>query len=132
MTTLKVQTRNIFGRKNKQIREKDFIPAVVYGHGFKSISLKVSYSAFEKVLKKAGESTLIDLEIGTDKPIKVLIYDMQYEPLTNKIQHIDFYKIKTGEKIDVDVELKFMGESLVVKEAGGVLVHILDKIKIRY
>jgi len=89
MTTLKAQTRKIFGRKNKifgrknkQLREGDMIPAVIYGHGFKSMSLKVPYSAFEKVLKQAGESTLIDLEIDENNSIKVLIHDLQHEPMS--------------------------------------------------
>jgi large subunit ribosomal protein L25 len=73
---------------------------------------------------------LIDLEIGKDKPVKALIQDIQYEPVSDKIRHIDFRQIKADEKVSVEVGIKFIGESSAIKELGGVLVHGLDKVHI--
>lgn len=130
MLTLKTIPRKLKGKKTEKLRKQGFIPAVVYGYDFKPQSVQFPYLEFEKVYKQAGESTLINLEIQGKKPVKTLIYDVQYHPLTDKIQHVDFYKIKAGEKITVEVELKFVGTAPAVKELGGVLLPSLSKVEI--
>ncbi|MCG2686709.1 50S ribosomal protein L25, partial [Candidatus Parcubacteria bacterium] len=130
MLSLKAQPRELKGRKTKKIKEQGLIPAVVYGHGFKSKSIQVLALDFKKVFKEAGESSIINLEIEGDKPIKVLVYDMQRHPLKDNLQHIDFYKIKEGEKIKVETGLKFIGEAPAVKELGGVLFNNLSEVEI--
>jgi len=130
MLSLKAQPRELKGRKTKKIKEQGLIPAIVYGHGFKSKSIQVLALDFKKVFKEAGESSLISLEIEGDKPIKVLVYDLQHHPLKDTLQHIDFYKIKEGEKIKVETTLKLIGEAPAVKELGGILFQNLDKVEI--
>ncbi len=130
MLSLKAQLRELKGRKTKKIKEQGLIPAVVYGHGFKPKSIQVLALDFKKVFKEAGESSLINLEIEGGKPIKVLIHDLQRHPLKDNFQHIDFYKIKEGQKIKVETGLKLIGEAPAVKELGGVLFHNLDKVEI--
>ncbi len=131
MINLKSKTRKLFGRKNKESKNQGFIPAVVYGHDFGSVSLQLSLAELEKVFKETGESSLINLEIDEKSPIKVLIHDVQYHSLTNKIQHVDFYKIRAGEKITVETGLKFSGEAPAVKNLGGILFHNIDKLEIK-
>ncbi|MDA2936183.1 50S ribosomal protein L25 [Patescibacteria group bacterium AH-259-L05] len=130
METLSAQERKIKGRKTNFLRNKKIIPAVVYGHGFDSLPIEISYTDFIKVYKAAGESSLITLEIKNKQPVKSLIYKLQYHPLTDKIIHVDFYKIKAGEKITVEVELTFRGVSSAVKDLGGTLVTPLSKVEI--
>lgn len=130
MLTLKAKSRKIFGKKVKKLRKAGFIPAVVYGHGRESQAIEINENHFKKIFKQAGESSLIDLIIDDQPPLKVLIHQLQYDPLTEKISHIDFYQVKEKEKVIVEVELKFIGEAPVVKEKGGILVHHLTKIKI--
>jgi len=127
---LKARKRKILGKKVKKLRKMNLIPAIVYGHNISSIPVEVEKKEFEKVFKSAGESTIIDLKIDDEKPIKVLIHDVSYHPLTDEIIHVDFYQIKEKEKVTVDVNLKFINESPAVKEKGGVLIHHLTKIKI--
>lgn len=131
MVNLNSKTRKSFGKKNEEIKNQGFIPAVVYGHDFQSVALQVSLAEMEKTFKEAGESTLIDLKIDEKNPIKVLIYDVQHDPLTNTIRHVDFYKIKAGEKIEVETELEFLGEAPAVKNLGGIIFHNIDRLKIK-
>lgn len=130
MKTLKVSTRELKGRKTNLLRSKKIIPAVVYGQDFDSLPVDVSVPDFLKVYKSAGESSLINLEIKEKKPIKVLIYKIQRHVLTDDIIHIDFYKIKAGEKITVEVELTFVGISPAVKELNATLLTPLTKLEI--
>lgn len=125
---LNVQKRNITGRKLASLRRSDFIPAVVYGHNFDSVPLQVNYLDFEKVFKKAGETSMIYLKYdGESYP--VVVKDIQKNPITDKIIHIDFYKVSLKEKMTANVPLVFVGESEAVK-AGGVLVKVIDEVEV--
>lgn len=130
MLTLKAENRDILGRKTKQLRRKKIIPAVVYGHNIKARAVSVPYLDFKETYQEAGESSLINLTVDKERAIQVLVHDIQRNPLTNEISHVDFYQIKTGEKITIDIELKFVGEAPAVKELGGILVTPLSKLKV--
>jgi large subunit ribosomal protein L25 len=126
---LKSTIRTETGGKLKKLREDAFVPAVIYGHKIKSQSLKVGYKEFETVYKKAGENTLIDLFIG-DNSQKVLVYDLQVDPITEKFLHIDFYQVRMDEKISAEVPLVFIGESEAVKNESGVFVKSMNTIEV--
>lgn len=132
MENLKItaKVRKELGKKVKLLRENKSIPAVLYGHGIKNIPLIINYNTFEKVYREVGESSLIDLVIDKNAPVKVLIQDLQKDPVNDKIFHVDFHQVKMTEKITTEINLKFIGESRAVKELGGVMVKSLDRIKI--
>ncbi|MEK7211018.1 MAG: 50S ribosomal protein L25, partial [Patescibacteria group bacterium] len=94
-------------------------------------NLSVLYNAFSLAYKAAGESTLVDLKINYQPPIKVLIHDTQINPLTDEIIHIDFYQVSMVKKLEAEIAFNFMGESPVVKNSGGILIKSVDKIKVR-
>ena len=66
---LQVEIREIKGKQVAGLRRKGTMPAVVYGEGIASRNLSVDAKVFEKVYKQAGESTLVDLHVGTAAPI---------------------------------------------------------------
>lgn len=129
MLELKVQPRQELGKKVKHLREAGEIPAVLYGHNIKPISLKVSEKDFQDVYKEAGESSIITLKIGAERKV-VLIYGVQRDPVTDKIIHADFYQVKMDEKIITNVPLEFIGVSPAVKEKGGILVKNMHEIEV--
>lgn len=128
---LKLKAKLKQDKNNDRLRESGRLPAVVYGHGVENKSIDLDYQEVRKALEKAGESTLIELDIDKDELLTVLIHDVQYNTLTDTISHLDFYQIKKGEKIDLDIELNFIGEAPAVKELAGVLVKPHDKIEVR-
>jgi len=125
---LTVQKRNIFGKKLTSLRGSDFIPAIVYGHNFDSIPLQVKYLDFEKVFKKAGETTMIYLKYNGES-YPVVVKDIQKDSVTDRVIHIDFYRVSLKEKITANVPLVFVGESEAVK-VGGVLVKVIDEVEV--
>lgn len=127
---LNAQLREIIGKKVKKLREKNLIPAVLYGKDVEPQNLSVQYLPFQKIYNEAGESSLIDLAIGDRVPVKVLIHGVQKNPVSGKFIHVDFWQVKMTEKITAEIEVKFVGESPAVKELGGVLVKGLDTIKV--
>ncbi|MCD4705477.1 50S ribosomal protein L25 [bacterium] len=130
MESLKVQKREIVGKKVSQIREKGGIPAVIYGQEIKPINLTVEYIPFEKIYQKVGNSTLINLKID-DQETPVLIHQIFRNAVSSKIDHIDFYKIKYGQKLTASVELNFIGEPKAVKELSGTLVVKIKEVEIK-
>ena len=129
MPILKAEKREITGKKVRSIRKQGKIPAVVYGAGEKGTLLEVSEKDFEKVFKQAGESTLVELEIGQDKK-NVLIHDVDFDPIKDKPRHVDFLQVRMDKPIRAKVHVVFEGESPAVKNLGGVLVKIIHELEV--
>jgi len=131
MVKLLAMTRNVYGRKLKKNRAKGLIPAVIYGREVKNESLWIDQLEFSRLLKKSGESTMINLKIDDKEGRNVIIYEIQRDPVSGKIIHSDFFQVKMDEEIETEVELVYVGESPAVKELGGVLVKSLDEVTVK-
>lgn len=129
MLTLKAEKREVTGKKVRKLRNQGELPAVLYGPEIKNISLKLNLKEFEKTYKKAGETSLISLEVGNEK-FSVLVYDIKRDPLTNEPIHIDFYQPILTEEVEAFVPIVFEGESLAVKDLGGTLIKEIKEIKV--
>ncbi|MDP2704842.1 MAG: 50S ribosomal protein L25 [Patescibacteria group bacterium] len=129
MLTLEAQKRNIKTDKNETLREKGFIPAVLYGKKTPSTPITLSQKQFLSIWKDAGESTVVSVKTPEGE-FEALIHDIDIDPVTDLPRHADFYVFEKGKKIDVDVPLEFVGTSTAVKELGGVLVKVLYEVHI--
>lgn len=117
-------------RSPRALRVAGSIPAVVYGHGVPTQSVAVDRASFLRVWKSAGESSLVDLAVDEQNPVKVIIQDLQFDPRTSAVSHIDFHQVRMTEKVEVDVDLVFSGEAPAAKEMGGTLVKVLTAISV--
>lgn len=135
MLSLSAKIRKDLGKKVKSLRKKGKTPAILYGPGVKNLPLEIDLREFEKILKEAGESSLIKLQIGDEKmknkEFTVLIHEIERDPLTLKPIHIDFYQPKLKEEVEALVSLVFEGESKAVKELGGTLVKNIFEVKVK-
>ena len=128
---LKAKLREEVGRKAKQLREAGFIPAVLYGHGTENLNLTFTKSEFEKVFKEAGSSTIVSLDIDGQEPVKTLIFDTQFDPVTDKIIHADLYKVNMKEEIRTEIPLAFIGESPAVRDLEGNMITNKDAVEVK-
>ncbi|OHA20133.1 MAG: hypothetical protein A2849_03540 [Candidatus Taylorbacteria bacterium RIFCSPHIGHO2_01_FULL_51_15] len=127
MLELRVEKRAA-GERAK-LRVRGFIPAVFYGRKESSTPIAIALKDFKKVLKEAGESTVIKLSgLGEEK--EALIHEVDYEPVSGEPRHADFYVFEKGQKVQVAVPLNFIGIAPAVKELGGTLVKVLHEIEI--
>lgn len=113
----------------QQIRRAGYIPAVIYGHGVANESVEVESRQFGRVFSATGYTTLVNLAVG-EKQHTVLIREVQFHPLKDQVLHIDFYQVRLDEKVKANVPLEFIGESVAVKDAGGVLVKSLSEVEL--
>lgn len=128
MLTLTVEKRTKDSANAPSLIQTGSIPGVVYGAHQESTPISVSASTFRKILNEAGEATIVTLE-GLDKPIPVLIHEVDLDPLTNLPRHIDFYAVTKGQKVEVAIPIVFIGTSPAV-EAGANLVKVLHEIEV--
>ena len=128
---LSAQTREKMGGKNESLQREGLIPGILYGRKIKNQLVKVDAKDFEEVFKKAGESTLIDLGVGDQEKVKILVHEVQKDPVTGEYIHIDFYQIRKGEKITTKVALDFIGESPAVKNEDGVIIKNYTELEIK-
>lgn len=128
--TLAAEPRTELGRRAKQVRLSGKIPAVMYGHGLEPKAIQVKRSDFRNIYRDAGTSSLIDIAVEGEAPVKALIQDVQVHPVSLEPSHVDFHLIRMDEKVTVDVPLAFVGESKAVKELAGTLVVPKDTVEV--
>ncbi|MCA9362700.1 50S ribosomal protein L25, partial [Candidatus Kaiserbacteria bacterium] len=87
--TLNVTERDAT-KSAKSLRANGEVPAVIYGSSQAAISVTVNGKEFEKVLKEAGESTILELT-GLDKKTEVLLKEVDFNPVKQEVIHADFY-----------------------------------------
>jgi len=112
------------------LRNTGYLPAVFYGAKEESTPVKISEKDFKSLYQKAGESTVISVKYG-DRNLDALIHDVQFDAVTDKPIHVDFYIIEAGKKLEVAVPISFVGESVAEKTLGGVLVKVMHEIEIK-
>ncbi|OGH88798.1 MAG: hypothetical protein A3J93_01775 [Candidatus Magasanikbacteria bacterium RIFOXYC2_FULL_42_28] len=118
-------------KKPETVRAEHGIPAEVYGVTKENQSLVLPYNEFFKIYKDASESSLLDLTVDGKDAGKVLVQELQFEPVSGKITHVDLRRIDMKKELTVFVELKFVGESPIVKSSGGTLVKNLDRVEVK-
>src|ERR1700687_6238419 len=127
---LKTQTRDPKAEPPSKLKAAGFIPAELYGHNIANIHLSVLKNEFGKVLRKAGESTIISVEMPDGTTKNALIHDVQRHYLTSEPIHVDLYEVSMTEKLTATVPLEFIGESDAVKLLGGTLVKVVSEVEV--
>lgn len=126
---LQAQSRTQLGKAVRNLRNQGLIPAEFYGRGFPNQTLSVARGDFEKVLRSAGESSVITLVVDGKKHPSI-IHDVQYDSISGEIIHTDFYGVHMDEKITAHVPVEFTGEAPAVKAHGGVLNKAVSEIEV--
>lgn len=126
---IKAEKRKVTGRKLKYLRASGVLPANVYGKGVKSESLQVNTKEFEKLFKEVGETGIVTLEFG-EKGRPVLVGNIQRNPKTDDLLHVDFRQVDLKEKIEAQVPVTLVGESPAEKQSLGTVVLQLNEITV--
>ncbi|AKM82557.1 MAG: 50S ribosomal protein L25, large subunit ribosomal protein L25 [Berkelbacteria bacterium GW2011_GWE1_39_12] len=127
---LKAEKREVLGKKVQSLRNNGLVPVVLYGKDFDNLSLSVAKNEFEKILEKAGTSTIVDLEVDGEGNHKILLHEPQYDAVTGQILHADFYKVNMKEKIHTEIPLEFVGVSAAVADLEGNLIINKDALEV--
>lgn len=107
------------------------IPGVLYGHGETPVPVAVGSREFDVALRgHKGGNAIVSLSVaGTE--YTALVRDVQYDPVTHNILHLDFQHISLTETIEVSVPVHLTGLAVGVKDAGGILEPITRELEVR-
>ena len=126
---LQANNRQATGKNQvKKLRNQELIPGVIYAKNEENVNVQFTARDFEKVLRQAGTSTIITLDIDGEGK-EVLIKDFQTHPYKNEFLHVDFQAINQNETIRVTVPVVLVGRD-DLKVDGGVLVQNLDDVEV--
>lgn len=128
---LNAQTRTLTGKKVKQLRRSGVVPIVLYGGHIKSAALQADERSLRSVLGRAGHNRLINLDLGDTAPHIVLAREIQREPITGRLLHVDLQEVSLTEKMTLDVPIALHGMAPAVTRGEGLLIHGLEAVSIR-
>ena len=128
---VKVDAREILGKKVKQLRRQGITPVHVIGRGVESKSLQCDTADLKQVLHTAGHTHLVNLKIGKERKVHpALVREVQTNPITREILHVDFYQVQMAEKVKMEVPLLVVGESPLMKQKDTMLEHELNMLSV--
>ena len=127
--SLQIEKRTIEGKKVKTLRTQGITPIHLYGSGVESLSMQADFKDLLSILNDNGFSIPITLNDG-ENDILVFARNVQRHPLTEEILHVDFQVVSKDDEVEIEVPINLSGESPAVKNFGGILIKLLETIKI--
>lgn len=123
--------REVVGRKAKNLRAQNLVPANIYGPSRESVNVSMTPKEFKKAFTEAGYNKLIDAEIeGESGAVKLLFKEVQMDPIKDTPIHISFYQVDMTKPIHTSVPVEITGFSPAVKNNIGLLISSFDSLDI--
>ena len=127
---IEVQKRELSSKKSfvRGLRRNGDIPGIYYSHNSKE---SIPFMVTQKVLREAlkSDSQVYKINVG-NKLRDVIIKSIQYHPLTEETLHIDLYGVDMDTKVIIKVPIIIIGQSIGVKDEGGVLNQSMMEVEI--
>ena len=127
---IKAVKRDVKGTgASRRLRRAGSVPGVLYGGGKDAVTIELDHKElFLQFRHEAFHASILDLNLDGKKE-SVLLRDYQLHPVRNTIQHIDFQRVSTTEKIHVKVPFHFINADVApgVKLGGGIVAHIMTE-----
>jgi len=131
--TIQVSLRTELGKTaTKAMRKNGMIPAVVYGLNEPTVHLAISPKVVARIIaSESGMNSVVFMQReGTDIKRHVIIHDLQRDPVTGRLKHVDFLRVDPNHKVRVKVPVKLNGVPYGVKTQGGLLDFVHREIEI--
>ncbi len=117
--------------ESRRLLTQDHIPAVIYGHGMKPVSITVERRELRLALSgPAGTNTILELQVG-NKSYPAVVKEMQRDPVKRGVRHIDFMQIDLSEEIVMAIPVHLTGTAKAVLAEGGLVDPTVDRIEVR-
>jgi len=126
---LKAVRRQVVGKQVKALRREGRLPAVIYGHHIKPISIELDMRDASRSLTGLAPSTLISVEVDGEAHT-TLVREKQRNKISGMLLHIDFMAVSMKEKLRSQVYIEITGLAPAIKEFSGVLVSGLDEVEV--
>ncbi len=114
----------------RALRREGIVPGVLYGRRFQPTKLQFSQQVLARVVSRAGYSHFVSVDVGGGEQHQALFREVQRDPVSGNLLHVDLYRVLADEKLRSTVPLLLIGEAPAVTEGGGVLVQQLDYVEV--
>lgn len=132
--TLEVSRREGIGKeKAKKLRAAGMVPAIVYGGHKEPVAITVDRKAVSELVLKGehGVRSIFLLKMaGSDQQRHAMIKDIQLDPISRRMKHIDFVRVVMDEVVRVTVPVHVKGLAIGVKNGGGILDHQVRELHV--
>ena len=127
-TRLKILDREEKGSSGaKRTRDEGFIPGVLYGRDNQGQPVKVEASALRRIISRMGSSAIFDAEYN-GKPRLIMLKEVQNEPVSGNVIHVDLFEISADESVTTTVPLVAVGVEGIA--GGGILQQMMSEVQI--
>ncbi|MFZ5980805.1 MAG: 50S ribosomal protein L25/general stress protein Ctc [Candidatus Zixiibacteriota bacterium] len=113
----------------RRIRRDGKIPGIIYGPETNPLNIVVDEKVFRNAMKMSTSSSIFNLDVAGEKN-KVVVRDLQRDPVTSRVIHIDFHAISMNRPIHISIPIKFIGTPRGVKTDGGIMTVPLRELEI--
>jgi large subunit ribosomal protein L25 len=130
---LEVTPRSETGKNaNRRLRDKGQVPAVVYGAGRDPMAIQVDRRTLLDLMRSTENANPVFLLqlTGTDKSRHAMIREMQIDPVSRRVLHVDFQRVLMTEKVKISVHLELVGVPVGVKTDGGLLDFVTRSLHV--
>ena len=124
------QPRQIEGKKVRHLRRQGITPANLSGLREPSVAIQVDAKALSTLINKQGKNSLVNLRIDGRPPVMALLKDYTVHPIKNTLIHIDFQRVAMDQKLAIDLDLAFVGESPVDKRTDLMVLRLLNTVHV--
>ncbi|MGG0663354.1 50S ribosomal protein L25/general stress protein Ctc [Viridibacillus arvi] len=100
-----------------ELRQRGFVPAVVYGYKTEATPITINAREYEKALRLDGKNSIVTLEID-GKKLNAVLNEAQKCALKGTLVHLDFLAVNMSDALEVSVRVNLIGDSVGVKEGG--------------
>ena len=128
MESYKAVLRSKENGSNKTLLKKGFVPGIIYGKGSDPTKIAFENKALNQLMKSGSFYTkIIELEIE-GKIEKILPKQLQYHPVTDKLIHFDFLRVKEDTKVTVEVPVEFLNQDICPGLKKGGVLNLVRRI----
>jgi len=129
---LVVETRTAIGSASaRRLRRDGKIPGIINNDKGEAAAIQIQGHEFEMLLRhRRGENILFDIVADASQPKKVLLKEVQHDPMTGAIRHVDFVEVSMTNKMRVRIPIVLLGEPVGVLQEGGILEHVTRELEV--
>ncbi|MSQ35619.1 MAG: 50S ribosomal protein L25 [Dehalococcoidia bacterium] len=127
--TFVVQPRETLGKRVAVMRRGGVIPGNIFGRGIPSTAVQLPERDVRRIITGHGLNTLFELEVaGESVPRSVVVRAVQRHPVSKVLQHVDFYQVDLGRRMQAAVPIHVIGEAPAVHTYKALLLHGVDNV----
>ena len=129
--TLKLERRDLTGKKVRRLRREGIIPVHVYGADIQPASLQVDERSLNRLLPRVGSNIPVTVEYEGQAAENIcFVREVQRHPVSDEVIHVDFMRVDVARVVSAEVPLTLTGTSAAVSQMAGTLLQSVQSLLI--